>query len=150
MHRLARRERPDSRVANCALVAPESAGELVSTHYAGAMSIVSGARGTAHQDDAYLGAALLFDDGYEVEVPGRTLSELLGEIGSPEVDLLSLDIEGYEAQALRGLDLDRHAPRLILVEVHTDAHLDAVSGVLGDRYRQLERVAPRDVLFERT
>lgn len=43
---------------------------------------------------------------YQVEVPARTLSSVLDELGvSREIDLLSLDVEGAELEALRGLDL---------------------------------------------
>jgi FkbM family methyltransferase len=150
LHRWACRERPSSRVLNNALVPPDLAGNEVTVHYAGTMSIVSGARGSAVGDRAYLDAAMLFEDGYEVEVPGRTLSELLDEVGAPEVDFLSLDVEGYEEQALRGLDLERHRPRLILVEAHTEGHLASVAGILERNYRQIGYLTPQDVLFERT
>jgi hypothetical protein len=49
---------------------------------------------------------------------------------------------------LRGLDLERHTPRFILVEVQDQDAEDAVCSVLGDRCRVLERVSPMDVLFE--
>lgn len=148
LHGWAVRQRPGSTVVNCALVPPDLAGRNVPIHYAGTMSIVSGARGGENGDSAYVEAAMLFDDGYEVQVPGRTLSEVLDEAGSPEVDFLSLDVEGYEEQALGGLDLGRHAPKLILVEVHTEDHLAAVAGVLGERYRMVDYLTPQDALFE--
>jgi FkbM family methyltransferase len=150
LHRWACRERPSSRVLNYALVPPDRAGDKVTIHYAGTMSIVSGARGDAEGDRAYLEAAMLFEDGYEVEVQGRTLSELLDEAAAPEADFLSLDIEGYEEQALRGLDLERHRPRLILVEAHTTAHLTSVAVILERHYQQIGYLTPHDVLFERT
>jgi FkbM family methyltransferase len=149
LYREAVRNRPGSRVVNCALVPPDASGQLVRMRYAGTMSIVAGARGGEDQDAAYLQSAFAIpEEPYEVAVPGRTLTELLDEVGALEVDLLSLDLEGYEAQALRGLDLERHTPRFILVEVQDQDAEDAVSSVLGDRYRVLERVSPMDVLFE--
>jgi FkbM family methyltransferase len=150
LHEWACRERASSKVLNYALVPPDLAGDEVTIHYAGTMSIVSGARGSADEDRAYLEAAMLFEDGYRVTVEGRTLSELLDESSAPEIDFLSLDIEGYEEQALRGLDLDRHRPRLILVEVHTERHLASVRRILEGHYRQVGYLTPQDVLFERT
>jgi FkbM family methyltransferase len=150
LHEWACRERPSSRVLNYALVSPDLAGDEVTVHYAGTMSIVSGARGDEKGDHAYLEAAMLFEDGYEVKVRGRTLSELLDEAAAPEVDFLSLDIEGYEMEALRGLDLERHRPRLILVEAHTEKLLGPVAGILESHYRQIGHLTPQDVLFERT
>ena len=64
-----------------------------------------------------------------VPAPARTLSSILDEVRAPEVDLLSLDVEGYEAQALAGLDLERHAPRFVLVEMRdTEADRGADRG----------------------
>ena len=150
LYKLARRQRRRSRVVNCALVAPDCAGRAVRMHYAGTMSIVQGARGDRRDDDAYLDSALLLRrDGYEVEVPGRTLSDVLDGAGAPEVDLLSLDLEGFEPQAIAGLDLARHAPRFILVEVQDDERLRTVTEQLATHYRQVERMSARDVLFAR-
>lgn len=150
LYRIARKQRSRSRVVNCALVSPEQAGRPVRMRYAGTMSIAEGARGNEPADNAYLDSALLFrHDGYEVRIPGRTLTEVLDESGAPEVDLLSLDLEGFEAQALAGLDLDRHAPRYILVEVQDDERLRAVEVRLEGRYRQAERISSKDVLFAR-
>jgi FkbM family methyltransferase len=145
-------ERPASRVVNCALVSPERAGQLIRVHHAGPMSIVAGARGDATADRAYLDLAAALPmptEQYEVDVPGRTLSELLGEMHAPEVDFLSLDVEGYEAEVLAGLDLQRHAPRHILVEAQNDAAVARIEGQLQGSYRFVERLTPTDLLYER-
>jgi FkbM family methyltransferase len=47
-----------------------------------------------------------------------TLDELLAEAGHPRVDFISIDTEGTQLDVLRGLDLQRHAPKLLLVEDH--------------------------------
>jgi hypothetical protein len=116
------------------------------------MSIVAGARGDIAADRAYLAAAgaLPFAvDQYELEVPGRTLSELLDELGSPPVDLLSLDLEGYDLEALAGIDLDRHAPGHILLQAHDELALAALEAQLGDKYELVERIPPNDALYAR-
>ena len=88
---------------------------------------------------------------HEFTVPARTLSSLLDEAGAPEVDLLSLDVEGYEPQVLAGLDLDRHAPRYILVEIRDPAAgRGAIEAVLGGRYAEVEQLSPYDVLYSRS
>ena len=43
---------------------------------------------------------------------------MLEEAGVTRLDYLSLDIEGHELAAFRGLDFDRWQPKLILVEDH--------------------------------
>jgi hypothetical protein len=111
------------------------------------MSSLEGARDASYSE---LGALFGFRDSYVAEVPARTLSSILDEAGSPEVDLLSLDVEGFEASALAGLDLDRHAPRFILVEiVDEDVERPAIDEVLGDRYVEHSWLSPRDLLYMR-
>ena len=53
----------------------------------------------------------------QTRVPASTLDSILEEAKfDGEIDLLSIDVEGYELQVLRGLALDRNAPRLIILE----------------------------------
>jgi hypothetical protein len=83
-------------------------------------------------------------------VPARTLSSLLDEVGAPEVDLLSLDVEGYEPHVLAGLDLERHAPRYVLVEIRDPATgRPPIEAVLGERYSVAEQLSPYDLLYAR-
>jgi FkbM family methyltransferase len=79
-----------------------------------------------------------------IEVPARTLSDILDEQGSPPVDLFSLDVEGFEIEVLKGLDLDRHRPTHILVETRT---IEAVLDVLGGHYRPIDRLSHHDHLL---
>lgn len=52
----------------------------------------------------------------EIEVPSTTLDALLEREQVQDVDLLAMDIEGYELPALRGFDLERYRPELIVTE----------------------------------
>lgn len=148
----ARVERPASTVVQCALVAEEVEGARVTMTFGDLMSSVAGSHGDATADTAWVapGLVLGWRDAYVTDVPARSLSAILDEAGSPEVDLLSLDVEGYEEQVLRGLDLDRHAPRWVLLEVHdTDTGLARLEAVLGDRYLLHARLSPLDLLYRR-
>ena len=53
---------------------------------------------------------------YENEGSEKGMGSLIDKYETREIDLLSLDIEGYEVEALRGLDMTRHKPKLILIE----------------------------------
>jgi hypothetical protein len=54
-----------------------------------------------------------------IEVPLRTLDELLVEADAPTpIDFVSIDVEGHEMDVLRGFDLGRWRPRLVLLEDH--------------------------------
>ena len=72
---------------------------------------------------------------YSLEVPARTLSSLLDDHRIGPVDFLSLDLEGYEASALRGIDFERHRPELLLVEVSRDP--EAIAAVLEPWFRHV-------------
>lgn len=51
-----------------------------------------------------------------VNVPAATLDAVLAEEGVTRIDFLSIDVEGAEPDVLRGLDLTRYRPRLVLVD----------------------------------
>jgi FkbM family methyltransferase len=144
LYRACVRHRPRSHVFNCALVPPELDGTPVTMHYSNLQSIVAGSLPYEHVES---GLRSQGERTYDIEVPGRTLSSILDELDPPRIDLLVLDVEGYEPDALRGLDLERHAPRFALIEVLDDSAQAAVGEVLGGRYAELERLTPTDVLF---
>lgn len=56
----------------------------------------------------------------EVQVDVRRLDEVLDahpDVASRGIDLLAIDAEGFDLPILRGLDLSRHRPTLVLLEV---------------------------------
>jgi hypothetical protein len=54
-----------------------------------------------------------------IEVPVRTLDDILTEARAPlRFDFLSIDVEGHELEVLRGFDIARWRPRLIVLEDH--------------------------------
>jgi FkbM family methyltransferase len=152
LYREAVLERPRANVFNCALVPFDHPGGTVTMRYGGLMSIVAGARGSEAADREYVQPAFMLgmEDEREVDVPARTLSSILDEVAAPEIDLLSLDVEGFEPDALMGLDFDRHAPRFVVVEVHEVSGGRArIEEILGARYEAVEQLSPVDVLYGR-
>jgi FkbM family methyltransferase len=100
-------KRPNSRLFRTALGAPEQAGtELNFIVPDGEMSLArllaDGEKPAAHQRS--------------LRVPLTTISEVLSEAKTPRLDYLSLDLEGHELAALRGLDFNRWRPGLIVIE----------------------------------
>lgn len=143
----ARLSRPGATVFQCALVAADETRERITMRFGDLMSMVEGVR---DPDWVKGGTILGWRDSYEIDVDARTLSSLLDDVGAPEVDLLSLDVEGFEGPALRGLDMERHAPRYVLVEIH-DRERDRppVDAVLGSRYVEHGWLSPLDLLYVR-
>ncbi|MDQ6841809.1 MAG: FkbM family methyltransferase, partial [Actinomycetota bacterium] len=149
----ARRERPRSQVFEFALVAPDFPEEHVRMRFGGTMSILvpdsdgGSERAIAH---AERGASIALAESYDLEVPTKTLSAVLDEAGVSDVDLLSLDVEGNESEVLEGLDLSRHAPQYIVVEMQDqDERRPLIDRLLEPRYEFVERLSGWDCLFRR-
>jgi FkbM family methyltransferase len=47
-----------------------------------------------------------------------TLDAILAQAGNPRIDFVTMDVEGTQFDVLRGFDLQRHRPRLLLMEDH--------------------------------
>lgn len=75
-----------------------------------------------------------------------TMSTLIDEFLDGEVGLAVVDVEGFELDALAGLDLSRHRPEFLLVET---AQLGAVTELLGDGYAPPQQLTYHDYLFAR-
>jgi FkbM family methyltransferase len=146
--RRCRAHRPDSVVEQVALVGPDHPGPTATMRYANLMSLVQGARGSDAADREHVarGEELQGVESYELEVPARTLSAVLDVHGVRDVDLLCLDLEGFEPAALAGLDLARHRPAWILVEVWDRP---AVDRLLEGAYDVAAVLSERDVLYRR-
>jgi FkbM family methyltransferase len=143
----AQKSRLSSIVKQCALVSPQHDGEKIRMHFGDLMSIVDGARDRSWASN---GTVLGWRDPYDVDVEAHTLSSLLDEINAPEVDLLSLDVEGYEISVLKGLDFQRHAPRYILVEIQNrDRGRPPIDALLDELYDEHSWLSPMDILYVR-
>jgi FkbM family methyltransferase len=137
-----------------ALVAAAESGDTVELHFAGLMSTVEGTLGDATATAEHVARGLAVQAipaSYRLQVPARTLAQILDEADiTREIDLLSLDIEGGEPAALRGLDLPRYAPRYLCVEARSRGEVESV---LGNRYEVAEILndagSYQDVLFRR-
>lgn len=55
-----------------------------------------------------------------VDVPSITLDDLLTREGVERIDFMSIDIELWEPQALKGFDIERFRPRLVCIEAHPE------------------------------
>jgi len=142
-----RRNRPNATVVQSALVGSDSITS-VRINTAGLMAFVASGPQENADEHARLARAMAVQNLAEVnniEVPAKTLSSILDDLGSPKVDLFSLDVEGFELEVLRGLDLRRHRPTYILLE--TD-NIDAAVEVLGGTYCVIDHLSHHDYLLQ--
>jgi FkbM family methyltransferase len=135
-----RQRRQEAIVISCVLGAPEDVGRTVRLRHAGLMTMVCGTMADAATEHVRAEAGLRVQGlpplEQFVEAPVRTLTDVLEESGTPsDFDLLSLDVEGSEVAALRGLDLKRFLPRAICVEIRHE-NLAVVQHLLEERYEQ--------------
>jgi FkbM family methyltransferase len=54
-----------------------------------------------------------------VSVPAKTLQRIIDDHSITCIDYMSLDVEGFEYQAMNGLDFTRNPPSMIQVETST-------------------------------
>jgi FkbM family methyltransferase len=149
LHARCAKLRKRSTVVNCALVSDDFEGESVTMHFANLMSVVDGSLKTpdAQANHLALGRDVQkLTTSYSVEVPARTLAAVLQGLGKiPPIDLLSLDVEGYELDVLKGADLGRFRPRYILVEARFFDEVDAF--LRGNGYLLVEQFSVHDYLY---
>jgi hypothetical protein len=68
----------------------------------------------------------------------RTLDRLLEEAGFPRLDLLTIDVEGYEDEVLKGFTIERWKPQFIVVE-DCDGCSPLTKYQLPDGYEEMPR-----------
>ncbi len=146
--KVCQRTRSRSTTLNCALVANERETPRVTMHFANLMSVVENSFGDRERTDQHIKTGLEVQnlaETYAMEVTARTLSSIIDELDiGRSVDFFSLDVEGYEIEVLRGLDLNRHRPRFILVETSKP---EVVISLLDEHYDMVEKLSVHDYLF---
>lgn len=52
----------------------------------------------------------------EIKVRTATLDSLLAEAAFPEIQFITIDVEGHEMEVLKGFTLEAHRPRIVIIE----------------------------------
>lgn len=141
------KERKNSKIFNCALVANDYEKDYVEIYNVSLMSVIDGVM-NREDEEQHLQNAIKCEKDLKVElikVPVRTLTSILEECNIEKIDFFSLDVEGYELEALKGLDFDKFAPKFILVEANKRKELDSF---LLNKYDIIEEFS-NDVLYKK-
>lgn len=89
---------------------------------------IAGECGTLRFADSLCGHV---DDGLGgIEVPARTIDDLADEYGHP--DVMYIDVEGFECEALRGAERTLAIGSDCFVEIHSGAGLEKYGGSIKD------------------
>src|SRR5262249_6121083 len=82
--------------------------------------------------------------GREPKIQPIKPNELFAPAGLPKVDFMSMDIELAEPKALAGFDIDRFAPRLVVVEAHPEVRQQLLDYFAQHHYRVVGRYLRAD------
>jgi len=121
--------RPEARSFHCACVGPDSVGKIT-LHAPDETSVYASVK--KNVDD--------FDIKYKHSeiVDALTLESILVQVNSPEIDLLLIDTEGTELDVLKGIDLKKRRPKLIIIEDKI-YNLEKHQYLLGHGYKIAKR-----------
>lgn len=154
-YHLCKLNRPNSIVENCALVSHNYKKEFIEgdfTHNDYAKSLMSMVLDEGDECDdnykKYKNYKKLNDE--IISVPAKTLTNLLDYHKIKKIDLLCLDVEGYEISALNGLNFEIYSPIYCLIETTTDENrikliIDYMS---SKKYNTIDRLSGNDFLFK--
>ena len=103
---------------NCALVSNNFVSKKVKVNYAGLMSITDFAMPEKQQNEHIRNGMTChgLDTSYEVFVQALPLSKVISKFNPSKIDFVSLDVEGYENEVLKGIDFKIHRPEYFLIE----------------------------------
>ncbi|MDJ1471635.1 FkbM family methyltransferase [Xanthocytophaga flava] len=140
--------RPKAIVENYALVPFDFKESFIEMRFSNLMSLVKGAMKTEEEELNHIakGCDVQQVHTYEVKVPVATLSSLLEKHHIKKIDLLSLDVEGFELSVLKGIDMKKHAPKYILVEARFREEIDAY---LSSWYLPIAQLSHHDILYKK-
>ncbi len=138
--------KPRCIIENAVLVPFDYPDSHIEMRYCNLMSQVKGAMKSEDKELQHIeqGCEIQKIKTYDIQVPARTLSSILEEHHIKSIDLLSLDVEGFELSVFKGLDLDKHKPRFILVEAR---YREEIENHLQQDYYALAELSHHDVLY---
>ncbi len=130
------RQRPGSVVVRAAVGARGSSGttsfeQIVSTGSGTAGALADVASSIALPEYQRGQAERYRADVRRIDVPLTTLGALLDRASfGTRVDVAIVDVEGFEYEAIDGLELERHRPRVLIVEDLTQGQEQRAAGLL--------------------
>lgn len=143
-----KKRRKQSQVFHGGLVAKNYQEKTLKLHYANLMSIAEGAMDDVelkkHIQDGLQSQSI--EKSYAIEVPAVKFEAIIDKSGFKKIDFLSLDLEGYEIEALKGWNFHRHRPLYILVEVRNIIAMD--SFLEGYSYKRIDQLSIHDYLYK--
>ena len=136
---------PKNIFEHCALVPQDYTEEYMELIYSDLMTISTHVCDRDPKTHAERGKRFIKSKNYSFLSPAKTLSHLLNIHNIRNVDILSIDLEGYEIEALRGSRLENRIIKNILVE---NRDLSGLRRFMeANDYRYIQSLSHHDHLF---
>ncbi len=114
---MCRRARPKSRVFECAAVGDRTQRTIRLDRAEGNLELSSISM-NAHRR-RWLRFQRVSAEISTIEVAAKTIDDILQEAGIEKLDFATIDVEGFEFEALRGFTLSRFDPEIVIIERNT-------------------------------
>lgn len=75
-----------------------------------------------------------------IKVECDTLENILDANNIKQIDFMSLDTEGYELEVLRGMNLQKHRPKYLMIEIYKDDKIKILNYLTENDYVFVENI----------
>lgn len=107
-----RAARPRSHSFHCAAVSSSGINEIT-FHKVQSAGVYSTTNLTPEHAQRLSGMGCVSE---RITVPARTIDSILDEVGASTIDFVSIDVEGAELDVLKGFDIARWQPTIVVIE----------------------------------
>lgn len=126
--------RPNSKCYNCACVSFDYKEKIISGDFA-----------MKADDQASLTSSIMGNRNKRwniynpsINVQAKTLNTILEEENITHIDLISLDVEGYELEVLKGINFSKFKPLYLLIEIYNIDYENIIKFLINNNYKLLE------------
>ncbi len=120
------RNRPNSLVVHCAIGETNKDDVTFYANKLGSLSTLD-----KNEEERWKKNYKDYFHGFEEQIVSmRTLTSIFDQFHVDTIDFVSLDIEGYEVNALLGLDFDKYKPRIFIIEFKDAIHQNQLEEIL--------------------
>lgn len=135
---LLKKNRPASKVVHCAVGKEDKLEVDFFANSRGSLSTLDNS-----QEETFKEKYGEFFTGFRKQVvPMMSLNSIFNKYNVNEIDVLSLDIEGFEVEAMQGINLKKFYPKVLVIESDSTDHegnLDKI--ILNHNYYKLLKVS---------